>query len=391
MIAEVRGFPAPAGDVDLDVAPGEVVLLRGPNGSGKTSLLRALAGLDAPLAPRSVRVGGEDPRALPAARLPALVGLATQDPRDNLVGLTVAGELRLRRQRLSPLLAPLATRDVATLSSGEARRVALAVAAQARAPLLLLDEPVEGLDAAGRARLLALMDEARAAGGAVVLADHDGHLAQRATRALELGEPQLAERAVAFPTPVGSPTLTAPARTVRRGETRVPLPPVALGAGLHALVGPNGSGKSTLLLRLAGLREAEGVRLDGAPPSPGATSAHLPARARDLLLSHTVRDELRGADAHVVDALVPPRLLDRHPLALSGGEAQRVALARALGGPARVFLLDEPEAHLDAAGRSALFAALAQRAREGACIVVATHDPGLARLAASTLRMEGAP
>jgi ABC-type lipoprotein export system ATPase subunit len=100
-----------------------------------------------------------------------------------------------------------------------------------------------------------------------------------------------------------------------------------------------------------------------------------------MLWRERVDDHLAGCDAAVVDALVPPGLRSRSPLALSGGEAQRVALAATLGRPAPLVLLDEPEAHLDDAGRAALAAILARRAAEGAVLVAATHDPQLQALA----------
>lgn len=389
VLAKVRGFPAPAGPLDLDVHQGDVVLLEGPNGSGKTSLLRSLAGLPAPLRAASVEVAGHDPRGLPARSLAATVGVALQDPRESLVGLTVRSEFRLRGLQVPADVAAWADRDVATLSSGEARRVSLAAARERGARLLLLDEPTEGLDAGGRQRLLALVEEARRH-GAVVVADHDGLLAPSATRRVSLGA-----RAPTAPAdvPAAGPdvVLRAPACDVRLGSTRLRLPAVALPAGLHALAGPNGCGKSTLLLRLAGLRHAQDVQLLGARPEPGRDSRMLLPHAADLFTQATVGDELGGATSD--GRLVAPALLSRHPLSLSAGEAERVALAKTLGRPsppARLYLLDEPEAHLDAAGRSILLDLIADRVGQGAVVVMATHDEGLLALAHSVVRM-GSP
>ena len=342
--------------IEITIRRGDVVLLRGPNGSGKTSVLRALAGLAAPLLLRAT-----------AAR----AGFSPQDARAALVGLTVEGEFRLRRRATPAALLPLARRPSAHLSSGEARAVALAAAEGA--PLLLLDEPSEGLDAAARERLRAMV---AAHEGAVVIADHGAAFDGLATRVVALGE---ATRAPLPPMPrgQGAPLLTAPA-TRARG---VALPAVALGPGFHVARGPNGAGKSTLLLRLAGLSDAEGVRVAGAPPEPGRTVRMLLPHASDHLTRERVEDE---CPPH---PLVAAGLRGRHPLSLSGGEMQRVALAKVLAAEAPCYLLDEPEAHLDPEGRILLVEAIAARVKQGACVLAATHDEALASLAQSVVEV----
>jgi energy-coupling factor transporter ATP-binding protein EcfA2 len=372
------------GALDLEVRRGDVVVLEGPNGSGKTSLLRALAGLPSAVEPDEVEVAGQDPRTMTAHRLAATVGAALQDPRENLVGLTVKSEFSLRGLAVPEAVRRWRDRDVATLSSGESRRVTLA-AAEARKPiLLLLDEPVEGLDAEAKDLLRALVQRA-AADGAVVAADHAGLLATLATTRVPLGSREASVQPRPFPPAGPGVLLHAPACSVRLGGLDLRLPEVALPAGLHGIAGPNGSGKSTLLLRLAGLRHADGVRWQGGAPEPGRTTRLLLPHAGDLFAAARVRDEL-GED--VLPSLVPPALLDRHPLSLSAGEAQRVALAKTLGARAPCYLLDEPEAHLDAAGREALLDLLAARVADGACVVAATHDDGLLAAAHSVVRLE---
>lgn len=347
---------------DLEPQAGEIILLRGPNGSGKTSFLRALAGLDNPLYDPCDERG---PRAL-----------SPQDARDALVGLTIAGEFRLRRRAVPPSLAALASRPSAEVSSGEARRVALATCEGV--PLALLDEPSEGLDPEGRAALRGLIVAARRdAHGAVVLADHSGGLDDLATRAIDLAP---SPRMPLPPMPRGGGgTVLVAGATSLRGRA---LPALSLGPGFHALRGPNGAGKSTLLQRLAGLLDPTGVRILDAPPRTGENVRLLLPHARDCLTRERVADECPP------DPLVPEALRDRHPLALSGGEAQRVALAKTLRADASVYLLDEPEAHLDGEGRLLLAEAIAQRVKRGACVLAATHDEGLLQLAQTIIEVD---
>jgi molybdate transport system ATP-binding protein len=167
---------------------------------------------------------------------------------------------------------------------------------------------------------------------------------------------------------------------------------VASGRAL-ALVGPNGAGKSTVLAAIAGLVDAAGVvSLDG------TELGDLPPEARRvavvfqdfLLFPHlTVLDNVafpfrvRGGGWRAARVAAQPwlerfelaALADRHPAALSGGQAQRVALARALASDPAVLLLDEPMGSLDVEIRDDVRADLARYVRDfGGPTIIVSHD-----------------
>jgi ABC-type lipoprotein export system ATPase subunit len=188
---------------NLDLRAGSWTSLMGPSGSGKSTLVHVLAGLLEPNG-GSVMFDHQDVTRLSAAERARLrrtrIGLVLQ--RDNLHPLldiagNVALPLRLdgrgaaeTRERVEELLDAVGLLDwrhhaAAELSGGEAQRVALAVALAPRPQVLLADEPTGELDETTAARVLDLLDELRARGGAAILTvTHNPQVAERAQRRL---------------------------------------------------------------------------------------------------------------------------------------------------------------------------------------------------------------
>ena len=182
--------------VDWRLAPGDALLLKGANGSGKSSLLRLLAGFLRPAA-GFLRHGGNDVFAdLPHWRcLLHLIGYQdalkpslTVAENVAAVSMLLGGSAARLAQALDRFgLGDLAMTPARFLSSGQRRRVGLARLVAVPRPIWLLDEPATGLDAKHRGRLEALIDEHRAAGGIAVVASH-GDVALERPHVLDLGD-----------------------------------------------------------------------------------------------------------------------------------------------------------------------------------------------------------
>lgn len=185
--------------VELSVAPGECVALAGPSGAGKSTLMRCLYGNYGAGAGRillrhrgeALDLASADPRAVIAARretigyvsqflrviprVPTLEivaepliarGLAPDEARARAAALLTRLNLPARLHALPP----------ATFSGGEQQRVNLARGFAPGYPVLLLDEPTASLDAGNRAVVIALINEAKAAGTAIVGIFHDAEV-----------------------------------------------------------------------------------------------------------------------------------------------------------------------------------------------------------------------
>lgn len=178
--------------VDLDIPTGEVFALLGPSGSGKSSLLRAVAGLEpctgdvrfdgvsvlrTPVHRRGFVLMFQDGQLFPHLDVAGNVGYALTVA--GTVSRRASGAARTRARRVAELLelvglAGFERRRVTELSGGEQQRVALARSLAAKPRLLLLDEPLSSLDRELRERLaVELRGILRATGVTTILVTHD--------------------------------------------------------------------------------------------------------------------------------------------------------------------------------------------------------------------------
>ncbi|MDX3639685.1 ATP-binding cassette domain-containing protein, partial [Streptomyces sp. MB09-02B] len=160
--------------VDLEIAPGTLIRVEGANGTGKSTLLRVLAGLDAPTQgrvtgrPRTAYVPERFPAALPFTAVEYLTHLGA------VQGLDRPAAARAAHAWLERFgAAEYARTPMAELSKGSTQKVAVAQALLAEPELLVLDEAWTGLDADAREELERVVRERTAAGAAVVFVDHD--------------------------------------------------------------------------------------------------------------------------------------------------------------------------------------------------------------------------
>ena len=160
--------------IDVEGRRGEVVALCGPNGGGKTTLLRLIAGARSPISGR-------------VERRPGRIAYLPQNPTALLNRPTLRSEVSLTLDRANESEPPeailqelgllaVAGRYPRDLSCGERQRAALAAVLPGRPGLVLLDEPTRGMDAIARSALIRLVCRLRDQGSAVVLATHDAEL-----------------------------------------------------------------------------------------------------------------------------------------------------------------------------------------------------------------------
>jgi iron complex transport system ATP-binding protein len=166
---------------DLQCGPGEMIAVIGPNGSGKTSLLRSIAGIEADEG--NVHIAGEEVSAAPPARrmrllsfLPATRSLIWPIAARDVIALGLPFPDPASVEKLITILElePIAHRPINHLSTGERSRVLLARALAARPCLLLLDEPLSNLDPYWVIRTLEILrDETGNNDSAALVSVHD--------------------------------------------------------------------------------------------------------------------------------------------------------------------------------------------------------------------------
>ncbi|MFE4366838.1 ABC transporter ATP-binding protein [Streptomyces sp. NPDC056835] len=290
------------GGVDLTVPEGELVLLVGPSGVGKSTLLGTVSGLvphfTGGLLRGRVTVGGRDTRTHKPRELADLVGTVGQDPLAHFVTDTVEDELAygmeslglapdVMRRRVEETLdllglAELRDRPITTLSGGQRQRVAIGSVLTPHPRVLVLDEPTSALDPAAAEEVLAVLQRlVHDLGTTVLLAEH------RLERVV-----QYADRVILLPGPGQAPVVGDPERIMAVSPVYPPV--VALGR----LTGwePLPLSVRDARRRAVGLRERladrapEPVEGTGAVAPPAATAARTPLGRLLRRRATTVRD-----------------------------------------------------------------------------------------------------
>lgn len=306
------------------------------------------------------------------------------------------------------------------LSGGMAQRVAIAAARAGGARIVIADEPTKGLDAARRDEVADLLLSEMGADGGLLVITHDLDLARRiggdlmvlrAGEVVESGDtaqvfsaPQadytrnlLAADPAGWPErkprdPDGVAVVAAKGLAVARGgRTLFRDVTFTITAGsILGVTGPSGCGKSSLGDALLGLlppSEGSVSRQPDLPPTAFQKLYQDPVAAfpRQRLIGDSIGDVARrvGTSADRTEALLhrlglDPRLMNRRPGAVSGGELQRLALLRILlVRPAFIFA-DEPTSRLDPITQAQVIAVLRETAdAEGCAILLVSHDLAL--------------
>ncbi|MFJ1746486.1 ABC transporter ATP-binding protein [Streptomyces sp. NPDC088116] len=302
-----EGASAPTvGGVDLTVPEGELVLLVGPSGVGKSTLLGTVSGLVPHFTGGTLRgrvtVGGRDTRTHKPRELADLVGTVGQDPLAHFVTDTVEDELAygmeslglapdVMRRRVEETLdllglAELRDRPIATLSGGQRQRVAIGSVLTPHPKVLVLDEPTSALDPAAAEEVLAVLQRlVHDLGTTVLLAEH------RLERVV-----QYADQVILLPGPGRPPVVGGPEEVMAVSPVYPPV--VALGrlTGWEPLplsVRDARRRASGLRERLAGTEPVAVVpalaEVPGQAPVRASATARTPAAARPSALARLLR------------------------------------------------------------------------------------------------------
>jgi len=384
------------------IVPGEAVALTGRSGSGKSTLLKALNGLIPWLFPArlegEIRLGGEVLGDLDPGQRAHLMATCLDRPESQLflptprreieAALVLYGEDRWPRELINRLeIEDLLDRRILELSSGERRRVSLAVALCAGNRPILLDEPSSHLDPPGAAALSDLLARSLDGGTSVLAAEHSAwRLNSVFSRCLDLDDGTLRERGRPRCPKIPGPSHGPGDQIIFRAENLAAevggrtlfggVDLELLEGEILLLSGMNGVGKSTLARILTKNARPAGGSLDFR--RSGRPLLMLPDADLELF-SPTVRQEVRRKGmteeetAKILRRHGLESLSGRTPWSLSRGERQRLVHAALDGMRPRLMVIDEPAPGLDADSLMDFIHLLHRRAERGRAYIIITH------------------
>ncbi|MDR1979908.1 MAG: energy-coupling factor ABC transporter ATP-binding protein [Synergistaceae bacterium] len=422
----------------LSVRKGEFIAIKGPAGAGKSLLLHTITGAamkyEGGVLDGSVILMGNDITELSLPAVSEYVGYMSQEPRNQIVGVTVEEEVAFgmanlcrSRQEIAKRseealffvgLTGLEKRKTTSLSGGQTQRLAFAGILASKAPILLLDQPGAELDERGKREMYALIKKLHREDGVTVImaADKGVDIAAFADRIVEMENGTIKKETAAADYRASLPYRggRSPAESAqKKGGTTLVVDDVsfaykggAIGCehisftarrgNFLAVMGANGGGKTTLLKLLAGLIYPDRGAITVFDRVMTRKSAYA-LRSKmgfifqnpDLqIFADTVRDEAAFAlskrplgeeerACKTTAALHKAGLAgyeDLHPQRLSRGQRRKLAVASALAHDPEIVIADEPTAGLDEGDSRSIMDWLADFCAIGRTVILVSHD-----------------
>ncbi|MCR5208912.1 MAG: ATP-binding cassette domain-containing protein [Lachnospiraceae bacterium] len=426
--------------INLTICDGEVVVLCGASGCGKTTITRMINGL-APKYYKGMMEGAVWVNDIcvtesELSETSRLVGSVFQNPKSQFFNIDTTGELafgcenqgvpgemigeRLKKTETEMRLGPLMGRNIFELSGGEKQQIACGSVYTTDPMVYVLDEPSSNLDRKAIQRLHDILMKIKKEGKTIVISEHrlyylmdladrfiyledgiiqksysnkeiaeltDRDLAEKGLRLTDLSE--LKREYDKNEKLLREPILEAVDLNCAKGGNqildiaRLILPKNSV----TAIIGDNGSGKSTLSEALCGIGSCDGsIAYDGVYLSAKERAERSFMVMQDVnrqLFSDSVIEEVmmntsvtREKAEQILEKLGLKEVIDRHPASLSGGQKQRVAIASALSAGKEIIFYDEPTSGLDRGGMER-FGNLLKDMGEEITSVIITHDPEL--------------
>lgn len=399
--------------ISLDIAAGEVIVMTGPSGSGKSSLTRVINGLipyfyEGDLS-GEVFVDGKPLKEIPSWARGKIAGNVFQDPRSQFFANEVAGEIAFGCENYG-------------YSHEDIQNHVHRAAAEAIDPeIYVMDEPSANLDIASTYRFADIIRDLKQQGKTIIIAEHrlyylmdladrflcvqKGKIVREFTaqqmkalsneeiRALGLRTPDLHQIEQAEIPSAATSEVVLEVKKLNHsfGETIVAkdVDFQCRKGEVVALIGPNGTGKSTIGRILAGLlkeKSGEVVLFGKHCRSKGRLGKvwYIPQDLDSQLFGEDLLDELttgaevsperKKAAEEILEALELMPFVKQHPSTLSGGQKQRLALGVALMHEAPIIVLDEPTSGLDGTNMRNVSRMIRKLAKMGRTIIVITHD-----------------
>ena len=425
-------------NIDLIIPDGQVILLCGQSGCGKTTLTRLVNGLipnyyEGELS-GEVLLDGKNISRLPLYETAKYVGSVFQNPRTQFFTVDSTSELafgcenqglpeeeiiqRVKSTAEQFDMDNLLGKNIFSLSGGEKQKIACASVSASNPPIIVLDEPSSNLDMSATKDLRRMIQIWKQQGKTVIIAEHRlYYLKELIDRVVYLKDGKIEKDYSALDALKLSVTQQAEMvldRTWRLCDTLVAHSVASSGsiecenfhfaytkqrdaldidslslpqAGIIAVIGHNGAGKSTLARCLCGLeKHCKGiVRIDEKPYNRKQRLSLCYMVMQDVnhqLFTESTEEEMLISMAEptpdkadaVLDRLDLLQFKERHPMALSGGQKQRVAIATALVSERKILVLDEPTSGLDLQHMKEVADELVTIQKMGKTSLVITHD-----------------